>query len=161
MGCRLRMLHKCINARVTCTSGSRLTHINTSSAPDWSMIIYQISVIKFTCSLVTICAEGEKENSSLTLCVAAYFHQPPAQTILALWCYLSVFLPHTVKKKMHIAQNDLFLFLLSLWKWAFAELLANLFSVYINIYVCAVNNICCSQPKKKKKIHSALQIQFW
>lgn len=39
-------------------------------------------------------------------------------------------------------------FLLSFWNWAVSELLANLFSVYINIYVCAVNNICCSHQNK-------------
>lgn len=98
------------------------------------------------------------KNNSLTLSAlvdAAYFDNRPLKLFWlhdATW----VFSSHTQLKNAHSKMTSFFV--LGLWKWALAETLANLFPIYINIYVSAVNNICLSHPN----IFTALwEIQFW
>lgn len=98
------------------------------------------------------------KNNSLTLSAlvdAAYFDNRPLKLFWlhdATWLFSS----HTQLKNAHSKMTSFFV--LGLWKWALAETLANLFPIYINIYVSAVNNICLSHPN----IFTALwEIQFW
>ena len=100
----------------------------------------------------------EAKNNSLTLSAlvdAAYFDNRPLKLF---WLYDAtwVFSSHAQLKNAHSKMTSFFV--LSLWKWALAESLANLFPIYINMYVYAVNNICLSHPN----IFTALwEIQFW